>query len=163
MPCPNILLKNESKMVSEIINMYSGKPFDSAWTDLVIRKATIANSRLNGTLKDGFACGVIGHTINIDLQGNVFLCHACDIKLGSIYDPLYTLQQKSQSTAENIRLNFLEAKGCNTCEARDFCAGKCPLEPASPNQKKACEAVISLWRAVDKSLKKIKELENENH
>ena len=63
----------------------------------------------------------------------------------------------------NIRLNFLDAKGCNTCEARDFCAGKCPLEPPSKNQRKGCEAVISLWRAVDKSIKNFGDYLNDSN
>ena len=150
---PTILRKNEDLIIKHVNNMVTGKEFDPFLVDLVMRKAKILNTRASGRLKDGFACGVIGHTINIDLQGNIFLCHACDIKLGTIYEPLNDLMDKSNQVSENIRLNFLDSKGCNACEARDFCAGKCPLEPPSKNQHKGCEAVISLWRAVDKSIK----------
>lgn len=144
------LRRNEERIVAETEKMLEGKPFNYSFVDLAARKASIAMARLKGTLKNGYACGVIGHTLNIDLQGNVFLCHACDVKLGTIFDPLCDLQKRSHDIAEQTRKQDEDAKGCTTCEVNCFCAGKCPLEPPSANQKKGCEAVISLWRAVDK-------------
>lgn len=158
-----ILRKNEEYLSNAAFSMFKGdEGCDLDLANIVMRKAKIANLRINKGKCESYACGVIGHTINIDLQGNVFLCHVCSDKIGTIDDPLSELQERSRALAESIRQASLEAKGCLSCEAKEYCSGKCPLEPPSANQKKGCEAVVSMWRAVGKTLKKIGDYENEN-
>ena len=68
-------------------------------------------------------CGQVQYNMNIDLDGNIYACHNCSIKVGDISEDREIYLQRYY--------NWLETKKkseCETCDAKYFCQGGCPLD-----------------------------------
>jgi len=61
--------------------------------------------------------------LNLDLTGNLYLCHNTREKLGTIYDEYYDYIKNV------IELDKTNLYNCKYCEIVDMCGGGCPLVP----------------------------------
>lgn len=86
----------------------------------------------NGVKKDNIPnCSQIYQNINIDLQGNIYVCHNSTIKVGCINDERHDILKKYEEwLKENIPYT------CLKCNYFELCKGGCPLEKCNKNGKK---------------------------
>lgn len=82
-------------------------------------------------------CSQMDANLNIDLQGNIYVCHNSTVKVGTIYDDDKTLDANYKEYLEGQHV--LEKKSCNGCEAYELCRGGCPIiEPEAHGQEACC-------------------------
>ncbi len=70
-------------------------------------------------------CGNGIHTLNMDLQGNLYLCHNnYDKKLGTIYSDT---DEYFKNYVELFNIHERFKKRCGNCEINMYCKGGCML------------------------------------
>lgn len=79
-------------------------------------------------------CGVGWASLNVDLQGNCYICHNSSIKVGTIQDPYETLMERIN--AYNV---FVRAEKCQTCPVLPTCGGGCMLVDAEARERYYCQ------------------------
>lgn len=79
-------------------------------------------------------CGVGIRTLNIDLQGNAYLCHNSSEKIGTIYDS-YEKLVDSFSPFGQIAIE----EECTNCSVRVLCNGGCVLVPKEARNRYYCK------------------------
>ncbi|TCL76805.1 radical SAM protein with 4Fe4S-binding SPASM domain [Hydrogenispora ethanolica] len=84
----------------------------------MVQKAVAQPQSLNYPI-----CGVMYDTLNIDLWGNVLLCHNSDTVIGSIYN----IAEAEENFLKNYNYNLQDPK-CQQCEKFIVCRGGCPLQ-----------------------------------
>lgn len=93
-------------------------------------------------------CGTGKSVLNIDTQGNVYLCKNFNTKIGTIADEYEVLYERAKEETKKLRDAHLEGKGCFDCPAFYFCRGGCPFEKPSAEQQKKCDMVRAKWASV---------------
>lgn len=78
-------------------------------------------------------CGQIKHNMNIDLDGNVFVCHNSDDKIGTVDDDYYELLNKY------IEHTKPKLDRCEQCPYFQVCHGGCPLQIDNEGRSRICE------------------------
>ena len=68
-------------------------------------------------------CGQVEYNMNIDLDGNIYACHNCSVKVGDISEDREIYLQRYYEWLETKKKPV-----CETCEAKYFCQGGCPLD-----------------------------------
>lgn len=82
-------------------------------------------------------CSQMKGCINLDLQGNIYVCHNSSVKIGTIYDDDAKLDARYQQYLEHQQI--ITKKGCAGCEAYTICRGGCPIiEPEAHGQEACC-------------------------
>ena len=101
------------------------------------------------------ACGAMRNAVNLDLDGNVFLCHNGMEKFGRV-------ERGGLYLARDAQVRFLDKrmesrKPCDECVAHPFCQEGCPFSPWSPRQAQQCrfyqilaENVLGFMRLVER-------------
>lgn len=96
-------------------------------------------------------CGVGRNTLNVDLQGNCYLCHNSSVKIGTIKD-----------SYEKLVENFLPydkyaaSKQCSECPVRLVCSGGCILVNDEARKRYYCKMNRIFFGAVIQALLKTK-------
>lgn len=98
------------------------------------------------------ACGAFRNNINIDLDGNVYLCHNGVGKLGKIdqYDDgvnggaYYALKASNKF----LKIRNADSKPCLSCIAYPFCQQGCPLADNNKGQQACCKVYQILAKHV---------------
>ena len=93
-------------------------------------------------------CGTGKSVLNVDTQGNVYLCKNFNVKIGTIADEYEVLYERAKEATKELRDQHLEGKGCFSCPAFFFCRGGCPFEKPSEQQKQKCEMLRAKWASV---------------
>lgn len=145
----SILLKSYKRMGDELLQ---------SWETNTDR--TLGASTFNQYLKNALyflnhpefpefgVCGSGKSVINIDTQGNVYLCKNFNIKIGSVLDKYEYLYERAKEETKKLRDAHLEKKGCFNCSAFFFCRGGCPFEIPSEAQRNKCEMLRTKWASV---------------
>lgn len=68
-------------------------------------------------------CSQTDRNLNIDLDGNIFVCHNTGFKIGTILDDRNTYLSKGYKWYQSKKI-----KECEKCSVVDFCSGGCPLD-----------------------------------
>lgn len=84
-------------------------------------------------------CGACLRHLNVDTDGKLYFCHNDSRVIGTVDDEFDDIVERAKEFYENLFNETLKAKGCLDCEAFQYCAGDCPFEKPSENQKKVCE------------------------
>ena len=93
-------------------------------------------------------CGSGKSVLNVDTQGNVYLCKNFNTKIGTIDDEYEVLYERAKEETKKLRDAHLDEKGCFDCSAFYFCRGGCPFEKPSSAQKEKCDMVRLKWASV---------------
>lgn len=78
---------------------------------------------VNSMYKDVPRCLQFYNTMNIDLNGNVYICHNSNTKIGSIKDNRITLGVRYEDFLQKSKNDK-----CMSCKYYNLCQGGCPLE-----------------------------------
>lgn len=74
--------------------------------------------------------------LNLDLEGNLYSCHNCDTKLGTIYTEfIYYLDQ----LFKNDHIKYYLEKYCEDCPAYPACRGGCKLISEKARNESYCK------------------------
>ena len=137
--------------------------FNEAVDDLIkgniTKKASVALPFLN-IVADGMDgkkrqinCGQTYRNLNVDLDGNIYVCHNTGITIGTVDD-----NRDKYIKAYQEWLNSKRLKACSDCVVRNYCNGGCPLEPSGKEGlRKTCAINIVFFQCVEKAVKKIAE------
>ena len=144
-----VLLKSYKRMGDELIDFQENGGTKS-------NGATIFNQYLKQALfclnhpafPDFGMCGSGKSVVNVDVQGNIYLCKNFNVKVGTIKDSYETLYDRAKDEVKKLRDANLEAKGCFECPAFYFCRGGCPFEKPSDAQKQKCDMIRTKWASV---------------
>lgn len=79
-------------------------------------------------------CNNTYNVINIDLFGNVYVCHNSSIKIGTIYESDEVIKGRFQKY--NI---YNRSEECRACPCFPVCRGGCILIPPGEKKKRYCE------------------------
>lgn len=80
-------------------------------------------------------CGQITNVMNIDLQGNIYVCHNSNIKIGTVDEKRYVILSRYK---EWFKKQYPQK--CLSCEYLPLCKGGCPLEThTKDNDKIMCK------------------------
>ena len=82
------------------------------------------------------------HTLNIDLEGNLHLCHNRRSIIGHVGDSWFTLLENNDRLLKEA---FAAKPECERCDVNFLCRHGCPLNPMSEGQKICCEAERIYW------------------
>lgn len=99
-----------------------------------------ANQLLNALQKQPSAqpthakCGNGIRVWNVDTVGNVYRCHNCGEKIGTIFDDA----DKVMAAARELDPTAKHYEKCSTCEVSRFCRGGCPLLSESARESYYC-------------------------
>lgn len=94
-------------------------------------------------------CNQVERVLNIDLDGNLYVCHNSNIKIGHVKD--------ARKDYLNRYWKWLETRKkpeCDTCEIRYYCQGGCPLDISN----EACNLQKILYEEAMKSYEQNKEI-----
>jgi len=78
-------------------------------------------------------CGCGYHTLNMDLQGNCYLCHNSPIKIGTIQDSYETLVEAYKTYDP-----YTTSEECQSCPVVTLCGGGCLLMSPEARKNKYC-------------------------
>lgn len=107
-------------------------------------------------------CGSGKSVINVDTEGNVYLCKNFNVKVGTVKDEYEVLYARAKHETKKLRDAHLEAKGCFGCPAFFFCRGGCPFEKPSAAQKLKCNMTRTKWASVVSFIDNKLEIKDEN-
>lgn len=107
-------------------------------------------------------CGSGKSVINVDTEGNVYLCKNFNVKVGTVKDEYEVLYARAKHETKKLRDAHLEAKGCFDCPAFFFCRGGCPFEKPSEAQKLKCNMIRTKWASVVSFIDNKLEIKDEN-
>lgn len=129
----NILTSEEYYKGDKYSKIYLGKFFTTLMLDKTFDKEAMS------------CCGGCKTFLNVDLYGNVYLCHNCDTIIGkysSFGEVDLTPLQKIEEEKKCLRSK------CKDCYVKDLCKGGCML--VSQEQRKAgyCEMKKALYTPV---------------
>ncbi len=68
-------------------------------------------------------CYKLEHIVDIDLDGNIYVCHNSSMRIGHVNENRKIYLDKFKQWIKHY-----EKEECNTCEAKYYCQGGCPLE-----------------------------------
>ena len=68
-------------------------------------------------------CHQVERVLNVDLDGNLYVCHNSHIKIGHVKDARADYLERYYQWLETRK-----KPECETCEAKHFCQGGCPLD-----------------------------------
>ena len=91
------------------------------------------------------ACTCCRRTLDIDVNGKIYLCHNSDIVIGTVDEEFETYSKRGIEILKELMAKRIEEKKCRECSAFLYCKGGCPFEVASPIQEKSCEAKRMYW------------------
>ena len=144
---PDILLQNEDNIPKDFMECYI-KGENSHTTDYILPLIDTILSNLEKPDKQTYPkCSILGNMLNVDLQGNIFVCHNNGIKIGTVSDPINIILKRLSDYWYSIRDKIFKAKGCSTCDVVKFCRGGCPIENINNPELIAmsCNARRSKW------------------
>jgi len=95
-------------------------------------------------------CGVNHRMLNIDLSGNIYLCHNASIKLGTMYDD-YSKILNNFNQKYNI---YCGSDICLNCEAFPVCGGGCLLVNQPARNEYYCAMYKQLYQVFSNFLLK---------
>lgn len=81
-------------------------------------------------------CGTVESMLNIDMDGNVYVCHNAGMVLGNIFTDDYADLLKQFNDKYNI---YTTSKECLECIAYPACLGGCVLMGEKPRKEYSCE------------------------
>ena len=142
------LLANYKKMGDDLVLHWAGGPKTQAtvtwhgWVQSACQTIKQPVFPMFGT------CGTGCSRVNVDTEGNVYLCKNFSLKIGTVADDYATLYDRAKEATKQLRDKNLEAKGCFECSAFVFCKGGCPFEEASDFQKRKCDMLRTRWASV---------------
>ena len=145
----DVLLASYKRMGDELLTCWGRKHKRSqgaATFDRYLKQAMFFMN--NPEFPDFGVCGSGRSVINVDTQGNVYLCKNFNVKVGTVADEYEVLYERSKEETKKLRDENLEAKGCFECPAFFFCRGGCPFEKPSDAQKNKCEMIRTKWASV---------------
>lgn len=102
-------------------------------------------------------CGVGRTTCNLDLEGNVYLCHNSSQKIGTIYDSYETLVENFLPYDKYAR-----SEECCVCEVQTACSGGCILVGDDARKKYYCKMIKMYFGSAINALKRLNALDPEN-
>ena len=123
------------------------------------REAEFVRRWINNKLKydvKGFltpSCGAYRSSVNIDTEGNFWLCH-------NGVDKFSDCSKRAVSISKEAELKFLNYrnitnKPCIFCEALPYCHGACPLTEYTEAQEMQCRFIRILASYLDQLMKKV--------
>ena len=83
--------------------------------------------------------------LNLDLEGNLYSCHNCDIKLGNIYSNYYDYLNEVIS---NDCTSYFYKKMCNNCSVNLLCQGGCKLISESARNETYCKLKRAVFEPI---------------
>lgn len=127
------ILTSEECYKGKYSKVYLGKFFTSLMLDRTFDKEAMS------------CCGSCKTFLNVDLFGNIYLCHNCDTIIGK-YSSFGEVDLTSLQKIEEEK-KYLRSK-CKDCYVKDLCKGGCML--VSQEQRKAgyCEMKKALYTPV---------------
>ena len=96
-------------------------------------------------------CRQTERVLNVDLDGNLYVCHNSNIKIGHINDARADYLERYWQWIETRK-----KPECDTCEIRHYCQGGCPLDISN----EACNLQKILYEEALASYKKNKNMLN---
>lgn len=94
---------------------------------------------------------------NVDLDGNLYLCHNVTDKIGTIHDDFTTIF-KNVIALDNTK-EFYKNQ-CHECEIDSICGGGCMLVPQKMRDKYYCRLRRAIYRPIMKAIHKMLEQGN---
>lgn len=88
-------------------------------------------------------CGQVINVMNIDLQGNVYVCHNSNIKIGNVNN---TRQELLDNYTKWFKNSF--SQKCFECAYLPLCKGGCPLELHTENGDKYMCDVLKIYYSI---------------
>jgi len=95
-------------------------------------------------------CGVGMRALNVDLEGNCYLCHNSSIKIGTIEDSYEQLVEKF--LPYNL---YAKSEKCQNCDVQLLCAGGCILVGNESREQYYCRLNQIYYGAFLNALKRI--------
>lgn len=145
----NICKESSEKLVTEFLENFKTKTFAPA-TNLILPMIDDIEENLkaleNNELPSKLSCGASKSHLNIDLQGNIYLCHNTSIIMGTIYDEYSTVRKKIIDCFSKRHQQQLKDKSCASCDIAPLCKGSCPLETNSKLYLNACNFKKIRWK-----------------
>lgn len=74
--------------------------------------------------------------LNLDLEGNLYSCHNCDIKIGTIYS---NFAHYLDQLVKNDQIKYYYQKYCKDCPAYPVCRGGCKLISEKARNESYCK------------------------
>lgn len=98
-------------------------------------------------------CEAYGHLINLDLEGNTYLCHSGMGRFGS-------LGTSTTKLAREARIRFLDLhrenrRQCLACRWMVFCKALCPFARPGAQATRICEFMSIFYEAVAQTMKRV--------
>jgi radical SAM protein with 4Fe4S-binding SPASM domain len=100
---------------------------------LIYRLRWIISGDADPNILEKPKCGVGYDSLNVDLEGNCYLCHNSSIKIGTIHDSYETLVQYFVKYDKYVR-----ADECQSCPVLALCGGGCLLVTDEARQRYYC-------------------------
>lgn len=107
------------------------------------------------------SCGTGRRSLNIDVNGNVFLCHNQNEIIGTVDDDFMDLYARSKARFCELIEARRQNGACKDCEVFSFCHGGCPFEKDSDILKKTCETRKTIWLTAQQCVNDFKEMVKE--
>ena len=146
---PEVLLSGYKRMGEELLDSWNNQCSRSNGANIFNRYLKQAITFLNRPEFPEFGvCGSGKSVINVDVQGNVYLCKNFNLKIGTVADSYEVLYERAKEETKKLRDENIEKKGCFDCSAFYWCRGGCPFEKPSDAQKKRCDMLRLKWASV---------------
>ena len=161
---PEKLIFNENNIPKDFIECYKNSLITPT-TDYIMPMINTIINNLETPEKQTYPkCSILGTMLNVDLQGNVFVCHNNGIKIGTVDDSIEFILKKLSDYWFSRREFILQAKDCYNCDVVKFCRGGCPIEDINNKEliSMACNARRSKWNTAINSMYLVEKYLNEN-
>lgn len=133
----NFDLERVNREAKEFVDVYDKEQFCSQYYYYAnrIMNRFIKRIKCNSIGKHSF-CGNGYSIVNVDMQGNLYLCHNDNKIIANLSDEPQEQERKMQ---EADRFNDIINGMCKDCELRTFCRGFCVLLDDEIKKKYYCD------------------------